>query len=103
IHTHADVALLARPAHEPKVMQGVTTEVFSNCGLGFAPVTPEARATQKEYLLGLFGDDAGVAWNWQSVAELLAAYRRGIAPNAVYLIPHGAVRVAAMGMETRAA
>src|SRR5207248_10196612 len=30
IHTHADVALLARPTHEPKVMQGVTTEVFSN-------------------------------------------------------------------------
>src|SRR5688572_22758298 len=54
IHTHADIALLARPRHEPKVMQGVTTEVFSNCGLGFAPVTPEARAIQREYLLGLF-------------------------------------------------
>src|SRR5205809_5564713 len=50
IHTHADIALLARPAHEPKVMQGVTTEVFSNCGLGFAPVTSaEALATQRSY------------------------------------------------------
>src|SRR3954454_23885314 len=39
IHTHADIALLARPEHLPKVMQGVTTEVFSNCGLGFAPIT----------------------------------------------------------------
>src|SRR4051794_373528 len=35
IHTHADIALLARPEHLPKVMQGVTTEVFTNCGLGF--------------------------------------------------------------------
>src|SRR5262249_20595828 len=85
IHTHADIALLARPAHEPKVMQGVTTEVFSNCGLGFAPVTEAALATQREYLLGLFGDDRGVAWNWRSVAEFLAAYRRGIATNAIYL------------------
>ena len=34
IHTHADIALLARPDHPPKVMQGVTTEVFTNCGLG---------------------------------------------------------------------
>lgn len=66
IHTHADIALLARPAHEPKVMQGVTTEVFSNCGLGFAPVTSaEALATQRRYLKGLFGDDEGVSWDWR--------------------------------------
>jgi N-acyl-D-amino-acid deacylase len=103
IHTHADIALLARPTHEPKVMQGVTTEVFSNCGLGFAPVTGEALAIQRDYLLGLFGDDAGVTWDWQSVAEFLARYRRGIAVNAAYLIPHGAVRVAAMGMADRPA
>src|SRR6266699_3836003 len=42
IHTHADIALLARPEHLPAVMQGVTTEVFTNCGVGFAPCTPEA-------------------------------------------------------------
>lgn len=103
IHTHADIALLARPSHEPKVMQGVTTEVFSNCGLGFAPVTAEALAIQREYLLGLFGDDRGVAWNWRSVAEFLDRYRGGIATNAVYLIPHGAVRVSVMGMADRPA
>lgn len=103
IHTHADIALLARPSHEPKVMQGVTTEVFSNCGLGFAPVTPAALAIQKEYLLGLFGDDAGVAWNWRSVREFLDLYRGHIGTNAAYLIPHGAVRVSAMGMADRAA
>src|SRR5881394_1198848 len=72
IHTHADIALLARPAHEPKVMQGVTTEVFSNCGLGFAPVTSaEALATQRRYLKGLFGDDRGVAWDWRGVGDFL--------------------------------
>lgn len=103
IHTHADIALLARPSHEPKVMQGVTTEVFSNCGLGFAPVTHAALAIQKEYLLGLFGDDTGVEWKWRSVRELLDLYRGRIATNAAYLVPHGAVRVSAMGMADRAA
>jgi N-acyl-D-amino-acid deacylase len=103
IHTHADIALLARPTHEPKVMQGVTTEVFSNCGLGFAPVTPDGLEVQKEYLLGLFGDDAGVDWNWRSVREFLDHYRGRIATNAAYLIPHGSVRVSAMGMADRAA
>lgn len=103
IHTHADIALLARPTHEPKVMQGVTTEVFSNCGLGFAPVTPEGLGIQKEYLLGLFGDDAGVNWSWRTVAEFLDLYRGRIATNAAYLVPHGSVRVSVMGMADRAA
>jgi N-acyl-D-amino-acid deacylase len=103
IHTHADIALLARPTHEPKVMQGVTTEVFSNCGLGFAPVSPTGLGIQKEYLLGLFGDDAGVDWGWRSVGEFLDRYRGRIATNAAYLIPHGSVRVSVMGMADRAA
>ncbi|HTE18918.1 MAG TPA: D-aminoacylase [Armatimonadota bacterium] len=103
IHTHADIALLARPTHEPKVMQGVTTEVFSNCGLGFAPVSEKGLAVQKEYLLGLFGDDAGVDWNWRSVGDFLTLFRGRIATNAAYLIPHGSVRVSAMGMADRPA
>lgn len=101
IHTHADIALLARPTHEPKLHQGVTTEVFSNCGLGFAPATPEALATQREYLLGLFGDDTGVPWRWESTAEFLALFRGRIAANVAYLVPHGSVRVSVLGMADR--
>jgi len=104
IHTHADIALLARPDHLPKIMQGVTTEVFTNCGLGFAPVTPESLKTQREYLLGLFGDDAGVDWGWRTVADFLARYeQQGVATNIAYLIPHGSVRVSVMGMAARPA
>lgn len=104
IHTHADLALLNAPEHLPKVMQGVTTEVFTNCGLGFAPVTNAARSTQREFLLGLFGSDDRIGWSWNSVADLLALYEsQGIGTNVVYLIPHGAVRVSVMGMEARVA
>lgn len=116
IHTHADIALLARPAHLPKIMQGVTTEVFTNCGLGFAPVTEDGLRVQRKFLAGLFGDDGRSAestlsscaphadWNWRSVADLLARYEgQGIGSNVVYLIPHGAVRVSVMGMVERTA
>src|SRR5438105_1382831 len=79
IHTHADIALLSHPEHLPKVMQGVTTEVFTNCGLGFAPITPEALTTQRDYIGGLFGDDSGVSWSWNSVADFLAEFeKRGV-------------------------
>lgn len=116
IHTHADIALLARPEHLPKVMQGVTTEVFTNCGLGFAPVTEAGLNIQRKYIAGLFGDDSGqttdangdpiprVDWNWRTVAEFLARFeRQGIGANIAYLIPHGSLRVSAMGMEERPA
>lgn len=115
IHTHADIALLARPAHLPKVMQGVTTEVFTNCGLGFAPVTGEGLAIQRRYLSGLFGDDGNsshlsdsdshpVDWNWRTVAKFLAHFEKaGIGANIAYLIPHGSARVSVMGMEERPA
>ncbi len=119
IHTHADIALLARPEHLPKIMQGVTTEVFTNCGLGFAPVSHDGLAIQRKVIAGLFGDDgqrkseageeeqahrSGADWNWRTVGELLERYESGgVGTNVAYLIPHGAVRVSAMGMEERPA
>ena len=108
IHTHADIALLARPEHLPKVMQGVTTEVFTNCGLGFAPVSGEGLEIQRNYISGLFGDDNAskspqrVDWNWRTVADFLGRFEaQGIGANVVYLIPHGSIRVSAMGMQER--
>ncbi len=116
IHTHADIALLARPQHLPKVMQGVTTEVFTNCGLGFAPVTAAGLSIQRKYIAGLFGDDSGetldsqgrsvprVDWTWRTVADFLARFEiQGTGANIVYLVPHGSLRVSAMGMEERPA
>ncbi len=117
IHTHADIALLARPQHLPKIMQGVTTEVFTNCGLGFAPVTGEGLEIQRRYIAGLFGDDGNnpetadstdkaphADWNWRTVADFLSRYEeQGVGANIAYLIPHGAVRVSVLGMEERPA
>lgn len=113
IHTHADIALLARPEHLPKVMQGVTTEVFTNCGLGFAPISDAGMEIQRQYIAGLFGDDGAARnsagrprcdWAWRTAADFLMRFeQQGIGANIAYLIPHGAVRVSAMGMEERPA
>lgn len=121
IHTHADIALLARPAHLPKVMQGVTTEVFTNCGLGFAPISEAGMQIQRRYIAGLFGDDGSgtaaksdsaegesgrgaVDWAWRTVGEFLSRFEQhGAGVNVVYLIPHGSVRVSVMGMQERPA
>jgi len=103
IHAHADIALLARPRHEPKIMQGVTTDVFSSCGLGFAPVTKDALQMLRDVYGAVFGDDTGVTWDWTSVADYLSRFEKGIAANFAYMIPHIAPRVSVMGMAERPA
>ena len=104
IHTHADLELMANPRIESKLMQGVTTEVFSNCGLGFAPVaSSEALVMQRRYLRGLFGDHPSLSWKWASTRDFLECYRGRIATNIAYLVPHGALRVSAMGWQDKPA
>lgn len=102
IHTHSDIALLSDPADEARLYQGVTTVVFSNCGLGFAPATKESLGVLKKAYRGIFGD-----WEleapWQRVSEYLDRFRGRTSTNVVYLVPHAALRVAMTGMTARAA
>src|SRR4051794_37097669 len=38
VHSHAGLMILADPRHEPKVRQGVTTEIVGVDGLSYAPI-----------------------------------------------------------------
>ncbi|MCC6875929.1 MAG: D-aminoacylase [Sandaracinaceae bacterium] len=102
VHSHNDFTLPGEGDAQAKLLQGVTTEVVGNCGLGVTPANP--RVEQFYALLSpmIFGDRS------QACFEDLDAYRallheRGISVNAAVLIPHGNVRCAAMGMEERQA
>ena len=99
IHSHADTAILRSPGRVPKVTQGVTTEVFSNCGLGGAPVNEAGRAALLEYTSE---DYEGLDFNWLRVSEYLDRIpKAGV--NTAYLIPHGAARSSAMEYAARPA
>ena len=99
-HTHSDVMLLANPRHEPKVMQGVTTELLGLDGLSYAPLSPANRQMMRRYLCGLNGEP-DIAWDWNSVSEFLARFDRQVAVNVAYLVPHNALRLEAMGFADR--
>ncbi len=93
IHSHADLAVLREPRHECKVLQGVTTEVFTSCGLGFAPVTERSMELQKENLSVLFGEVPDM--DWRSTRDYLGRIRAST--NVAYLVSHGALRSAVKG------
>jgi N-acyl-D-amino-acid deacylase len=102
MHTHSDLALLAEPTWECKVMQGVTLEVLGQDGLGLAPVTDATREVLHQQLMGWNGPGPGVVRDWSTVGEYLARFDRHVAPNVAMLIPHGTVRMAVLGLDDRA-
>ncbi|MBU2643734.1 D-aminoacylase [bacterium] len=93
IHTHSDIAPLADPRAESQIRQGVTTEVTGQCGLSFAPCTPETRAGTFSKL-GL--PDMGT---WESYADLLEVMdKANNATNIVGMVGHGPMREIVMGV-----
>jgi len=96
VHTHYDLTLLAEPGHLDGLRQGVTTYHLGQCGLGFAPASPLTQAIFREYMAPIAGDPELPSWG--SVADYLALFERAAAVNALYLLPHGLLRVECAGM-----
>jgi N-acyl-D-amino-acid deacylase len=101
MHTHSDLQLLANPAHEAKVCQGVTLEVLGQDGLSYAPVTDDVLEQLRRQLAGWNDDPPGFDWSWRSVGEYLDRLDEGIAVNAAYLVPHGTLRLCVVGADNR--
>jgi len=102
MHTHSDLALLAQPTWECKIMQGVTLEVLGQDGLGLAPVTDETRDVLHGQLMGWNGPGPGVRRDWHTMAQYLDRFDGRVTPNVAALVGHGTVRMAVMGLEDRA-
>jgi N-acyl-D-amino-acid deacylase len=102
IHSHTDLTIFKHPFAESKVLQGVTTEVIGNCGIGAFPVIQERKSVLIDYLkmheFHLPSD--GLSWNnFTQYADQLD--RIGLALNLVPLAAHGALRIAVLGAEDR--
>jgi N-acyl-D-amino-acid deacylase len=102
-HSHSDIRVLVEPQLPMKVRQGIALEVFGQDGLSVAPVRREDRRQVAGQLAGLDGS-LDHEWEWQTVGDYLAAIERARPSlDCAYLIPHGQVRLYAMGMEDRRA
>ena len=103
-HSHSDLQLLVDPQVPPKICQGITTEILGQDGIAMAPLPVEYIDTWRKNLAGLSGETNAIDWTFETTAGYLGLLeKRGLAPNAGYLVPHGNVRMEAMGLVNKKA
>lgn len=103
LHTHLDAQVGWDPQVTSISWHGVTTALFGNCGVTFAP----CKASDREFLAGMMEtvEDIpkqailhGLPWNWESYGEYLDALEQlGPSINICGLVGHCAIRFNVMG------
>ena len=99
LHSHGGLTILAEPHHEPKVRQGVTTEVVGVDGNGFAPF--EHREDLEDFVeldAGLDGRP-DIGYTWSTVQSYLGRYDGTVSLNVATLIGNSALRIGAIGWD----
>lgn len=101
-HSHSDLKVLSDPMLLPKLRQGITTEVLGQDGISMAPLPLKYIEPWKKNLAGLDGEDESVCWTYENCAHYFKLMEQAQpALNESYLLPHGNVRMEAMGLEDR--
>lgn len=101
-HSHSDLDVLLHPHVMPKVMQGITTEFLGQDGVSMAPLPRKYISDWRKNIAGLDGVSDEIDWNYETTDNYLKMIENvGPGINECYLVPHGNVRMEAMGLDNR--
>ncbi len=103
LHSHAGLTIFGAPHHDPKVRQGVTTELVGIDGISHAPFKTVEELQRYIWLdSGLNGYPPQPA-DWLSVADLLDRYDHRVAVNMAFILGNSPVRIWSVGWNDVAA
>ena len=88
-----------RARHEPKVRQGVTTELIGVDGNGYAPFPDPQDLLDFVVLNAGLDGRPDIAFDWATVAEQLARYDGRVAVNVATVVGNSPLRIAALGWD----
>ena len=103
LHSHAGLTIMGEPHHDPKVRQGVTTELIGIDGMSHAPF--KTREEQERYIWqdsGLNGYPP-LPTDWLTVAGQLDKYDNAVAVNIAFILGNSPVRIWGVGWNDRPA
>ncbi|MEX2011484.1 MAG: D-aminoacylase [Chloroflexota bacterium] len=98
LHSHSGLMVLKEPLHEPKVRQGVTTELIGVDGNSYAPFVNHADLEAFVELNSGLDGIPDIAYDWDTVASYLDRLD-GTSVNIAYLVGNSALRIAAVGWD----
>jgi N-acyl-D-amino-acid deacylase len=103
LHSHSGLMVMLEPRHDPKVRQGVTTEVVGVDGNSYAPFrSAEDLRAFARLNAGLDGLP-DIDWAWGSVASYLDRFDGACSVNLAMLVGNSSLRIDAIGWEDRSA
>ncbi len=99
LHSHGGLVMLAEPRNEPKVRQGVTTELIGVDGNAYAPFPSPGDLLDYVVLNGGLDGRPDITYDWSTVAEYIARYDRQVSVNVAYVVGNSPLRIASVGWD----
>ena len=103
LHSHAGLTILGEPHHDPKVRQGVTTELVGIDGISHAPFKTQEELHRYIWLDSGLNGYPPMPADWLTVADLLGKYDNSVAINMAYILGNSPVRIWGVGWNDRPA
>ena len=97
LHSHAGLTILGAPHHDPKVRQGVTTELVGIDGISHAPFKSRDELHRYIWLDSGLNGYPPMPADWLTVAEYLGKYDNSVAINIAYILGNNPVRIWSVG------
>ncbi|MEZ4520403.1 MAG: amidohydrolase family protein [Thermomicrobiales bacterium] len=102
VHIHSEIELLGGPHRYASLLQGVTTQLLTPDGFGWAPLTADQVRDLWEATVAIYGP-LELEPGWDSPDAYLKLFEGNTPANVMPQVPHTAVRLAAMGWDARPA
>ena len=103
LHSHAGLTILGEPHHDPKVRQGVTTELVGIDGISHAPFKTREELERYIWLDSGLNGYPPLPADWLTVADMLGKYDNTVAINIAYILGNSPVRIWSVGWNDRPA
>ena len=100
MHAHSGLVLLSEPEHEPKVRQGITTELIGVDGNSYAPFRSQDDFRRFVELNSGLDGNPPLPGSWSTVEQYLNMFDRKSAVNVAYILGNSPVRIDAIGWES---